>query len=97
MSTNLYVGNLSFDVTENDLRNMLAEHGAVNEINIIMDKFTGVGRGFAFVTMNTPEGHAAVLALNGKEWQGRALTIDVARPREDRSARGYNSGNSRHS
>jgi cold-inducible RNA-binding protein len=94
MTTNLYVGNLSFDVTETDLRNMLAEHGPVNEINIIMDKITGRARGFAFVTMNTPEGNTAVLALNGTEWHGRQLTINVARPREDRSSRGYGSGNS---
>jgi cold-inducible RNA-binding protein len=97
MTTNLYVGNLSFDVTETDLRNMLARHGAVNEINIIMDKITGRARGFAFVTMNTPEGNTAVLALNGTEWNGRALTVNVARPREDRSSRGYGSGNSRQS
>ena len=97
MTTNLYVGNLSFDVTETDLRNMLAKHGPVNEINIIMDKITGRARGFAFVTMNTPEGNTAVLALNGTEWNGRALTVNVARPREDRSSRGYGSGNSRHS
>ena len=95
MTTNLYVGNLSFDVTETDLRNMLAEHGPVNEINVIMDKITGRARGFAFVTMNTQEGNAAVLALNGTEWNGRALTVNVARPREDRSSRGYGSGNSR--
>ena len=95
MTTNLYVGNLSFDVTEPDLRDMLAKHGPVNEINIIMDKITGRARGFAFVTMNTPEGNTAVLALNGTEWNGRALTVNVARPREDRSSRGYGSGNSR--
>lgn len=95
MTTNLYVGNLSFDVTETDLRNMLAKHGPVNEINLIMDKMTGRARGFAFVTMNTPEGNTAVLALNGTEWNGRPLTVNVARPREDRSSRGYNSGSSR--
>ena len=97
MTTNLYVGNLSFDVTETDLRNMLAKHGPVNEINIIMDKITGRARGFAFVTMNTPEGNTAVLALNGTEWNGRALTVNVARPREDRPSRGYGSGNSHRS
>ena len=95
MTTNLYVGNLSFDVTETDLRNMLAEHGPVNEINVIMDKVTGRARGFAFVTMNTPEGNTAVLALNGTEWNGRPLTVNVARPREDRSSRGYSSRSAR--
>jgi RNA recognition motif-containing protein len=95
MTTNLYVGNLSFDVTETDLRTMLAKHGPVNEINLIMDKMTGRARGFAFVTMNTPEGNTAVLALNGTEWNGRPLTVNVARPREDRSSRGYTSGSNR--
>jgi cold-inducible RNA-binding protein len=68
MSTKLYVGNLSFDVTESDLRDMLSEHGPVNEVNVIMDKVTGRPRGFAFVTMNTEEGaKAAIQALNGKD------------------------------
>ncbi len=91
MSTQLYVGNLSFDVTENELREMLSQHGPVNEINVIMDKVTGRARGFAFVTMNTPEGNTAVLGLNGKEWKGRKLTVNEARPREERSgsSRGY--------
>ena len=89
MSTKLYVGNFSFDVTENDLRDMLSKHGPVNEINVVMDKMTGRARGFAFVTMNTQEGTAAVLSLNGKEWNGRALTVNEARPREERSSGGY--------
>lgn len=95
MSTKLYVGNLSFDVTENDLREMLSQHGPVNEINVIMDKMTGRARGFAFVTMNTQEAASAVIqALNGKEWKGRALTVNEARPREERSGggRGYGGG-----
>src|ERR1039457_5828770 len=89
MGTKLYVGNLSFDVTENDLRDMLAQHGPVNEINVIMDKATGRARGFAFATMNTEEGaKAAILGLNGKDWKGRALTVNEARPREERSGGG---------
>ena len=95
MSSKLYVGNLSFDVTESDLRDMLSEHGPVNEINVIMDKLTGRPRGFAFVTMNTEEGaKAAIQALNGKDCKGRALTVNEARPREERSAggRGYGGG-----
>ena len=104
MSTKLYIGNLSFDVTENDLRDMLSKHGPVNEINVIMDKMTGRARGFAFVTMNTPEGSTAVLALNGKEWNGRALTVNEARPRENRptggggrsGGGGYGGGNRRY-
>ncbi len=85
MSTKLYVGNLSFDVTENDLRDMVSPHGPVNEIAVVMDKITGRARGFAFVTMNTQEGAtAAIQALNGKQWKGRPLTVNEARPREER-------------
>jgi RNA recognition motif-containing protein len=93
MSTKLYLGNLSSDVTEVDLREMLSEHGPVNEINVIMDKFTGRPRGFAFVTMNTEEGaKAAIHALNGKDWKGRPMTVNEARPREERSDRGRGYG-----
>src|SRR3569833_1248017 len=89
MSTKLYVGNLPFDITESDLRTLLSDHGPVNEIAVIMDKFTGQGRGFAFATMNTQEAaQAAILALNGKDWKGRALTVNEARPREERSGGG---------
>ena|SRR2546430_14793522 len=95
MSTKLYVGNLSFDVTEDDLRNMLSPHGPVNEINVIMDRETGRARGFAFVTMNTQEAAtAAITALNGKDWKGRSLTVNEARPREEGggSSRGHGGG-----
>jgi cold-inducible RNA-binding protein len=96
MSTKLYVGNLSFDVTEADLRDMLSQHGPVNEINVIVDKMTGRGRGFAFATMNTEEGaKAAIQALNGKEWKGRALTVNEARPREERPGGGRGQGGGR--
>ncbi len=89
MGTKLYVGNLPFDVTEDDLRTMLSEHGPVNEVAVVMDKMTGKARGFAFATMNTQEGaSAAILALNGKDWKGRALTVNEARPREERSGGG---------
>lgn len=89
MSTKLYVGNLPLDFTESDLREMLGEHGPVNEIHVIMDKVTGRPRGFAFATMNTEEGaKAAILALNGKQCKGRALTVNEARPREERSGGG---------
>ncbi len=95
MSTKLYVGNLSFDTTENDLRDMLAPHGPVNEIAVVMDKITGHPRGFAFATMNTEEGaKAAILALNGKNLKGRALTVNEARPRAERPAGGYGDRNS---
>ena len=93
MSTKLYVGNLSFDITENDLRDMMAAHGPVNEVSVIMDKVTGRARGFAFVTMNTQEAAtAAISALNGKEFQGRALTVNEARPREERAPGGGGGG-----
>jgi cold-inducible RNA-binding protein len=89
MSTKLYVGNLSFDVTENDLRDMISPLGPVNEINVVMDRVTGQPRGFAFVTMNTEDGAKnAIQSLNGKEWRGRALTVNEARPREERSGGG---------
>jgi cold-inducible RNA-binding protein len=92
MSTKVYVGNLSFDVTEDDVRDLLSQHGPVNEINVIMDKVTGRARGFAFATMNTQEGaNAAIAALNGKDWKGRALTVNEARPREERSEGGSRS------
>jgi RNA recognition motif-containing protein len=89
MSTKLYVGNLPFDVTEEDLRTMLSQHGPVNEIAVVMDKVTGRARGFAFVTMNTQEAAtAAIAALNGKDWKGRPLTVNEARPREEGSRSG---------
>jgi cold-inducible RNA-binding protein len=97
MSTKLYVGNLSFDVTEEDLRTMLSPHGPIDEIAVVMDKFTGKPRGFAFATMQTAEAaQAAISALNGKEWKGRGLVVNEARPREERSGGGggYRGGGS---
>ena len=89
MSTKLYVGNLSFNTTETDLRDLLGQHGPVNEINVVMDRDTGRARGFAFATMNTEEAaKAAIAALNGKDWKGRALTVNEARPREERGGGG---------
>ena len=82
MSTKLYIGNLSFDVTENDLRDMLAQHGPVNEINVIMDKDTGRARGFAFVEMSTDEeAQKAITQLNDHQLGGRGLTVNEARPK----------------
>jgi RNA recognition motif-containing protein len=87
MNTKLYVGNLSYNATENDLQDLFAEHGPVNEVNLMLDKVTGRPRGFAFVTMATEDGaKTAVQALNGREWGGRALTVNEARPREERPA-----------
>ena len=93
MSTKLFVGNLSFKATENQLQDMFAPHGTVLEVDLIMDKFTGRPRGFAFVTMETKEGaDAATTALNGKSIDGRALTVNEARPREERAPRSGGGG-----
>ncbi len=96
MSTKLFVGNLSFNTTENDLQDLFAAHGPVTSVDLIMDKFSGRPRGFAFVTMETKEGaDAAVQALQGKNVGGRDLTVNEARPREERPARsggGYGGG-----
>jgi cold-inducible RNA-binding protein len=81
----LYVGNLSFETTENDLQDLFEQHGAVNEVNLMMDRMTGKSRGFAFVTMNDDaQAKAAMGAVNGKELNGRALNVNEARPREER-------------
>ena len=85
MGTKLYVGNLSFDVSENDLQDAFSKHGPVAEVSLVMDKVSQRPRGFAFVTMETKEGaDAAIKALNGSEWHGRKMTVNEARPREDR-------------
>src|SRR5436853_3274752 len=90
MSNNkLFVGNLSFNTTENDLQDAFAAHGTVVEANLMMDRSTGRPRGFGFVTMSTEaEAEAATAALNGKEMDGRALTVNAAKPREERSGGG---------
>lgn len=81
----LYVGNLSWETTENDLQDLFEQHGAVSEVALMMDRTTGRSRGFAFVTMNdAAQATAALNAFNGKEVQGRALTVNEARPREER-------------
>jgi RNA recognition motif-containing protein len=96
MNTKLYVGNLSYNVTENDLQDMFAQYGPVTEVNLMLDRMSGRPRGFAFVTMETKEAaDAAVAALNGKDMQGRALTVNEARPREERSGGGGFGGGGR--
>jgi len=93
MSTKLFVGNLDFKVTENDLQDAFAAHGTVVEANIVTDRATGRPRGFAFVTMSTPEeAQKAIDALNGKELGGRALSVNIARPREERPGGGGGRG-----
>lgn len=85
MNTKLYVGNLSFDTIENDLQDLFSACGPVSEVNLILDRATNRSRGFAFVTMATPEAaKAAVEQIGGKNFQGRNLTVTEARPREPR-------------
>jgi cold-inducible RNA-binding protein len=93
MSTKLFVGNLSFNTTENELQDTFAAHGTVVEANLMMDRMTGRPRGFGFVTMSSPEeAQKAIDALNGQQLDGRALTVNVARPREERPAGGGGGG-----
>ena len=85
MSTKLFVGNLSFNTTENDLQEAFAAHGQVVEANLMMDRMTGRSRGFAFITYSTPEeAQKAIAAMNGAQLDGRALTVNIARPKEER-------------
>jgi cold-inducible RNA-binding protein len=96
MSNKLFVGNLSFNATENDLQDLFAAHGTVVEVNLMMDRVSGRPRGFGFVTMSTPdEAKAAISALNGKDMDGRALTVNEAKPREERSGGGGGGGGGR--
>ncbi len=81
----MYVGNLPFSATETELRELFAPYGVATDIHLPMDRDSGRPRGFAFVTLDTPDGmNRAIEALNGKEWMGRALAINEARPREER-------------
>ena len=89
MSSKLFVGNLSFDTTENDLQGAFAAHGTVMETNLMMDRDTGRPRGFGFITMSSAEeAEKAIAALNGSQLGGRALTVNVAKPREERAPGG---------
>ncbi len=93
MSTKLYVGNLSFSTTAQDLETMFGELGTVQSANLIEDRETGRSRGFGFVEMSSKEVAAtAILTLNGKEVEGRALTVNEAKPREDRGGSGGGGG-----
>ena len=87
METKLYVGNLSYSITKEDLNDAFSPHGIVTDVHVVTDKVSGRPRGFAFVTMDSKEGaEAAIQALNGSQWEGRALTVNEARPRESRPA-----------
>jgi RNA recognition motif-containing protein len=98
MGTKLYVGNLSFNTTENELQELFSQAGTVQEVSLMQDKFTGKSRGFAFVTMSSEEdAQNAISKLNGQTVEGRALTVNEARPREQRppgggGGRGYGGG-----
>jgi RNA recognition motif-containing protein len=82
----LYVGNLTYGVTDSDLQNLFSPHGTVQSAQVIMDRDTGRSKGFGFVEMDTSEqAQAAITALNGKETDGRVLTVNEAKPREERS------------
>ena len=89
----LFVGNLSYQTGENDLQEYFAQAGAVTSVSLMMDKVTGKSRGFAFVEFATAEDAAkAVEEFHNKDFQGRALTVNVARPREDRAPRSGGEG-----
>lgn len=89
MSTKLYVGNLSYNTTDNELQDAFAAHGVVLSVDLMMDRETGRPRGFAFVTMETKEAaDAAVSALDGANLDGRDIKVNEARPREERSGGG---------
>src|SRR5437660_2117540 len=84
MNTKIFVGNLSFNTTENDLQDAFAAHGTVTEANLMTDRSTGRPRGFAFVTMGSPEeAQKAIEALNGADLDGRTLTVNEARPKAE--------------
>src|SRR2546430_9405448 len=93
MGTKLYVGNLSFNTTENELQELFSQAGTVQEVSLMQDKFTGKSRGFAFVTMGSDEdAQNAISKLNGQTVEGRALTVNEARPREPRPPGGGGRG-----
>jgi RNA recognition motif-containing protein len=101
MGTKLYVGNLPFNTTENELQEIFSQAGAVQEVTLMQDRFTGKSRGFAFVTMpNQDQATTAIAMLNGKEINGFAIKVNEAKPREsrggqgrERAGSGYSSGN----
>src|SRR5436190_15794 len=85
MGTKLYIGNLPFNTTENELQELFSQAGAVQEVTLMQDRFTGKSRGFAFVTMSSDEeAQNAISKLNGQAIEGRPLTVNEARPREQR-------------
>ena len=93
MGKKLYVGNLEHSVTDADLSQLFSQHGTIESATVIMDKMTGRSKGFGFVEMSSDqEAQAAIAALNGTEYDGRALTVNEAKPREPRSGGGGRRG-----
>ena len=93
MSKNIYVGNLNYDTTEDTLRTLFSEHGEIESVKVITDRYTGRSRGFGFVEMATEEGaQAAISALNGQTVDNRQLRVDLAKPRPDRDRNRNRSG-----
>ena len=93
MNTKMYVGNLPFSASELDVREHFSQYGDVSDVYLPMDRESGRPRGFAFVTMGTPEGMtAAINGANGQDFQGRNLTVNEARPKEERSGGGGGGG-----
>jgi cold-inducible RNA-binding protein len=89
MAKKLYVGNLSYDVSDTDLQNLFSPHGSILSAQVVMDRDTGRSKGFGFVEMNSDsECDAAISALNGKDHGGRALKVNEAKPKESRSSGG---------
>ena len=96
MGSKLYVGNLSYGTTSSDLEQLFAQHGTVSSAEVIADRETGRSKGFGFVQMGTDEeAQAAIAALNGQQHDGRALTVNEAKPREDRPRGGGGGGGGR--
>lgn len=94
MATNLFVAGLSYEVTDNELRDLFADYGTVVSAKVIIDRETNRSKGFGFVEMSTEEeSKNAIQALNGKDINGRALAVNEARPREDRPARSFDNRN----
>src|ERR1700722_16048276 len=96
MAKNIYVGNLTWDATQDDLYNLFQEHGKVTRAQVIMDRETGRSRGFGFVEMeNDSEAERAITALNEADFRGRPLTVNEAKPRDDRGGGGGGGGGGR--
>ena len=92
----IYVGNLSYDATESDLSDLFSQHGGVSNVNIIMNKFSGKSRGFAFVDMEKKEAaEQAISALHESDFMGRKLIANFARPKENRTPRQFSGGGDR--